>query len=129
MLNTISGNDHRRNIRSLLEHTPASRDNELERNGAPAYPDGDAWTVTVLNTWKSPETAAEYPSGWRITIPTWNLEFDVFPLAESQENVSDLVADLFYWEGAVGIQARDGTTIGRGFVELTGYGEGSRPAL
>ena len=115
-----------RNAAGLVDYQHATL---VERNGAPAYPDGDAWTVTVLNTWKSPETAAEYPSGWRITIPTWNLEFDVFPLAESQENVSGLVADLFYWEGAVGIQARDGTTIGRGFVELTGYGEGSRPAL
>jgi predicted secreted hydrolase len=55
------------------------------------------------------------------------LTFDVRPVVAAQENVSALVDGLYYWEGAVGISGGD--VSGRGYVELTGYGQGSRPAL
>ena len=90
------------------------------------YLDGPQWQVEALDRWRSPNTPAVYPSRWRITLPTDTLE--VVPVLRDQENVSALVPNLYYWEGAVRILRR-GRTVGRGFVELTGYGRGSRPAI
>ena len=38
---------------------------------------------------------------------------------------SRIVPGLFYWEGSVSLTGEG--LRGRGYVELTGYGEGSRP--
>ena len=45
-----------------------------------------------------------------------------------QENRSRLIGTLHYWEGAVKL-LQDGLPVGKGYVELTGYGTSSRPAL
>jgi len=42
----------------------------------------------------------------------------VRPVLADQE----LDTSVRYWEGAVDV-ARDGTPVGRGYVELTGYGD------
>ena len=51
------------------------------------------------------------------------------PVMADQENRSDLMKSMFYWEGAVEIIGLDGIPMGRGYVELVGYGTGSRPRL
>jgi predicted secreted hydrolase len=35
----------------------------------------------------------------------------------------ELDVSVRYWEGAVQVKTPDGKTIGRGYVELTGYGD------
>ena len=45
-----------------------------------------------------------------------------------QENRSRMMSTMHYWEGAVRMQ-QDGKSVGKGYVELTGYGTSSRPAL
>ena len=45
-----------------------------------------------------------------------------------QENRSRLIGTLHYWEGAVKL-LKNGLPVGKGYVELTGYGTSSRPAL
>ncbi len=76
--------------------------------------------MTPASFWKSPQTKANYPIGWRVRVPKEELEFTIEPILESQELV---FGPLIYWEGAfdvVGTQA--GKPIrGRGYLELTGY--------
>jgi predicted secreted hydrolase len=75
--------------------------------------------LRVLDRWESPVDGALYPSGWRISVPSLELELRVDPLVRDQE--MDLA--FRYWEGAVRVEGeRDGRPVsGQGFVELTGY--------
>jgi predicted secreted hydrolase len=83
------------------------------------YPE-DA-TLMVLNSWKSPETGIEYPSRWRLLIPKANLDLEVVPLLADQEL---RLKTMVYWEGAAKVA---GNADGRGYVELTGYGQAGSP--
>jgi predicted secreted hydrolase len=51
----------------------------------------------------------------------------IVPEVADQENRSRAPAGLFYWEGAVQVRAKDGASLGLGYVELTGYG-GKKPS-
>lgn len=84
----------------------------------------DEFTVTRIGEWKSPETGAVYPAGWRINIPAISLDLEVHPLIPNQE----LVLSYIYWEGAVSLRGQLGgeEVNGYGYVELTGYGQSMR---
>jgi predicted secreted hydrolase len=70
--------------------------------------------------WVSPRTAVRYPVEWDIQAGTHHLM--IRPLLDDQENDTRLSTGAIYWEGAV--RAYDaGSEIGRGYLELTGYGE------
>lgn len=101
----------------------------VEPDGTARFLDAASWALTPTDSWESPTTGATYPVAWTLTVPSLDLELHVRPLAEDQENVSAIVRDLHYWEGAVVVLDRDGAYRGRGFLELTGYGEASRPAI
>lgn len=88
------------------------------------YPDGSSeylsasnFTINAIDTWTSPHTGAEYPSGWEISVTTSQetFNFTVTPLMLDQE-LAD--TDPTYWEGAVQIS---GDVTGYGYAELTGY--------
>jgi predicted secreted hydrolase len=100
----------------------------VQSDGQVQYLSQDAFTVTVQERWKSATTSGIYPSRWVIAIPGANVEVDVMPEIADQENRSRLLPKLYYWEGAV-ILRQDGQSIGKGYVELTGYGTSSRPAI
>lgn len=87
------------------------------------------WTALPLSTWRSPRTGAVYPSGWRIEVPSAALALEVRPEVAGAEDVSALVPGLAYWEGPVRVLAPGGAPAGEGYVELTGYGVGSRPPI
>jgi predicted secreted hydrolase len=71
-------------------------------------------------SWVSPRTAISYPVEWRVRAGS--REFDLKPLMDDQENDTRLSTGAIYWEGAV--QAYDhAAQAGRGYLELTGYGE------
>jgi predicted secreted hydrolase len=77
--------------------------------------------IVVEGTWRSPHTGAEYPSRWKINIPSLNLTLTINPhLADQELNVS-----YSYWEGAVQVSGqRLGKAVsGNGYVELTGYAQ------
>ena len=88
----------------------------------------DDFTVTVRDRWKSPTTSGVYPARWMITITGEPGVIEVVPEMAAQENRSRLVPELHYWEGAVTI-LRQRQPIGKGYVELTGYGTSRRPAI
>ncbi|MEO8045339.1 MAG: lipocalin-like domain-containing protein [Spartobacteria bacterium] len=76
--------------------------------------------MTANSFWKSPQTKANYPIGWRVRVPKEQLEFTIEPVLPNQELV---LGPLIYWEGAFDVSGmRAGKAIrGRGYLELTGY--------
>jgi len=100
--------------------------NEAASAGSYIAPDGtvthlslDDWELEVTDTWTSPTNGSVYPAGWRIRVPSIDLDLTGRPLMADQE----LNFSTVYWEGAV---AFDGTLAGapisaQGYIELTGY--------
>ncbi len=101
----------------------------VSREGETRYLNPGEWSVLSTQTWKSPKTRATYPSRWIVELSGENLRIVIVPELADQENRSHLVKNLFYWEGAVRIETAEGGRIGRGYVELVGYGTRSRPAI
>lgn len=73
--------------------------------------------------WRSPRTGADYPVAMRVRAG--REELDIEPLMDDQELDSSVSTGIVYWEGAVRAGA-GGKTIGRGYLELTGYTERPR---
>jgi predicted secreted hydrolase len=82
---------------------------------------GQELQIEDVGTWVSPDRVVEYPSGWVVRVPEHGLELHLEPLVQDQE----LRLTFRYWEGAVRVRGsgRGGPVTGRGYVELTGYGE------
>ncbi len=100
----------------------------VQPDGRVQYLGREAFTVSVRDRWRSPTTSGIYPARWVITVPAEHIKVEVVPDMAEQENRSRLVPHLHYWEGAVTIlQQRQ--QIGKGYVELTGYGTSRRPAI
>ncbi len=70
--------------------------------------------------WRSPRTGTSYPVEWHVRAGS--REFDLEPLLDDQENDTRLSTGAVYWEGAVSAREQ-GRLVGRGYLELTGYGE------
>jgi predicted secreted hydrolase len=70
--------------------------------------------------WQSPRTGTSYPIEWRVVAG--DRTFALNPLMPDQENDARLSTGAVYWEGAV-TALEGGARIGRGYLELTGYGE------
>ena len=96
--------------------------------GEPRYLAAGDFAVRVTRRWTSRASGAEYPAGWVVQVGSADLRLEVTPELDDQENRSELVRDLAYWEGAVSVRGPDGAPAGRGYVELTGYGATRRPA-
>jgi predicted secreted hydrolase len=96
-------------------------------DGRPRWLEAAEFTVAASARWRGP-TGTEYPARWRVRVPLAGLDLDVAPRLAGQENRSRLVPGLAYWEGAVDVRA-EGRRIGRGYVELTGYGARTRLPL
>lgn len=70
--------------------------------------------------WTSPRTGIAYPVEW--TVRADGVQLRLAPLFDDQENDTRLSTGAIYWEGAVRAFDKSGP-IGRGYLELTGYGE------
>ncbi len=80
----------------------------------------DEVAFAPARTWHSPRTGIAYPVEWRVRAGS--RELDLEPLLDDQENDTRLSTGAIYWEGAVRAFERH-RMIGRGYLELTGYGE------
>jgi predicted secreted hydrolase len=70
--------------------------------------------------WLSPQTGITYPVEWSVRAGSHLIELK--PLLDNQENDTRLSTGAIYWEGAVRAYERQHLA-GRGYLELTGYGE------
>ncbi|MDE0354757.1 MAG: carotenoid 1,2-hydratase [Deltaproteobacteria bacterium] len=101
----------------------------VETGGAVRYLQPGEWKLNATGQWTSPASGAPYPAGWILDIPDAAIRAVIAPRVADQENRSALIPNLFYWEGSVRIESGSGARIGHGYVELTGYGENSRPPI
>ena len=69
-------------------------------------------------------TGADYPAGWRVTLPGQDLVIDLAPTVADQELDTRATTGVVYWEGSQQVTARRGGAQlgGEAYVELTGYG-------
>lgn len=98
--------------------------------GTLSFPDGRQETIlqedfvlTATDEWTSPDTGITYPNGWQVRFPEYDIELTIQPLIADQE----MDVAFTYYEGATvvrGTMAGEPVT-GRGYVELTGYGDTS----
>jgi len=70
--------------------------------------------------WTSPRTGLSFPVAMRVSAGTVTIELE--PLFDDQELDARASVGTVYWEGAVQASA-GGRRIGRGYLELTGYGQ------
>ncbi len=112
-------------LRDAAGRTDFARGTVVSRAGEARYLTREAWTVHPGGTWKSPSTGAAYPARWVVEIPGEGLRLEVVPEMADQENRGR----LSYWEGAVSVRDAGGSRVGRGYVELTGYGTKNRPGI
>jgi predicted secreted hydrolase len=75
--------------------------------------------LTPIRSWSSPRTGVVYPVAWALRAGA--REFELEPLMDDQENDARLSAGTIYWEGAIRA-LESGRIAGRGYLELTGYG-------
>lgn len=70
--------------------------------------------------WRSPRTGIRYPVEWQVQVGERVLTLR--PLMDDQENDARGSTGTIYWEGAVRAFDTAGRAVGRGYLELTGYG-------
>ncbi len=80
----------------------------------------EAVEFAALRHWRSPRTALSYPVEWHLRVGQRHFVLQV--LMDDQELDSRRSTGAIYWEGAVRL-LEDGREIGRGYLEMTGYGE------
>ena len=73
-----------------------------------------------LRQWRSPRTGFVYPVAFRVEAGP--LAVELAPLMDDQELDARGSVGIVYWEGAVRAQV-GGRPVGRGYLELTGYGD------
>jgi predicted secreted hydrolase len=79
--------------------------------------------IEVLENWKSQKSGANYPSKWRLKVPSHRVELVLSPIVKDQELITKESTRVTYWEGSVKVEGkyRNNSVEGMGYVELTGY--------
>jgi predicted secreted hydrolase len=92
----------------------------IAADGATTHLRSSDFQMTPIAFWKSKTSGAQYPIGWRVTLPGRQTEFVVRAALQDQELA---LGPITYWEGAIDASGtREGKAItGRGYLELTGY--------
>jgi predicted secreted hydrolase len=70
--------------------------------------------------WRSARTGIEYPVAMAVRAGT--VDYALEPIMDDQELDASATTGTIYWEGAVRT-SRAGQEVGRGYLELTGYGK------
>lgn len=103
---------------------------DRESSGTIVAPDGRSrhlaagdFTMTPVEHWKSAESGANYPVGWKIEVPSERLFLESQPALPDQELITSRSTRIVYWEGASRFRGtKRGEPIdGKGYIELTGY--------
>jgi predicted secreted hydrolase len=70
--------------------------------------------------WKSPDTGAEYPLEWDISMPSEKIKLKAKAMLESSEVIFGIIN---YWEGPIEFSGtvKGKKVKGKGFMELVGY--------
>ena len=99
-------------------------------SGTIIFPDGTyqhlpkkQFQIDVLDHWKSLKSGALYPSKWKITVPSRQIELTLSPTVKDQELITKESTRVTYWEGSIKVEGKyQGSPVnGLGYAELTGY--------
>ncbi len=89
---------------------------------APVVVGNEAVRFSPRRLWRSPRTGTVYPVAMDIEVAGTSWRVD--PLMDDQELDARASTGTVYWEGAVRVEGANGARgRGRGYLELTGYGE------
>ena len=94
---------------------PLSKGSVIAPDGTKTHLDASDYDLVPLGTWTA-ASGGEYPTRWRVRVPSAGLDLEVSAPLEA----SELDATVTYWEGAVDVA---GTATGVGFLEMTGYAD------
>ena len=110
---------------------PTSSGTLVRPEGRAEYLPLSAFQVDVLGSWRSPKSGVTYPSGWRLSVPSHELDVTLTPALADQELTTQRSTLVNYWEGSVRITGTVAGRLvkGRGYVELTGYDKDSTPDI
>jgi len=79
----------------------------------------DEVRFTAGRRWTSPATHASYPVQWTLDTPLGR--HDLRALLDAQELDGRMSTGTVYWEGLSELRDAQGRSIGRGYLEMTGY--------
>jgi len=102
---------------------PASSGTFVDPAGRARHLTESDFKVEVLDTWKSRQSKASYPSRWRIKIAALSINVMISSNLSDQEMRTLGNTSVAYWEGSVSIKGTKNRhpVDGEGYVELTGY--------
>lgn len=108
---------------SLGEPSAYSSGTYVDEHGSVTSLSSKDFEIEPIGIWKSPRSGAEYPSVWRIKVPSLLLDLRVTPVAEDQELDTRGTTMIVYWEGACDVTGTAGPSgiSGKAYVELVGY--------
>ncbi|HTT70010.1 MAG TPA: lipocalin-like domain-containing protein [Anaeromyxobacteraceae bacterium] len=101
----------------------------VQPGGGVRYLAASEFEVRATARARSAKGSADYPAAWEVRVPSAGIALRVVPALADQEDRSELVPGLAYFEGAVDLTWASGERAGEGYVELTGYGPRSRPPI
>jgi len=92
----------------------------VDRDGKRSQPTG--LTLEGLNTWMSVRTFSEYPTQWRLRIPSIGVDLHLSATFEDQEFMT-VIAKPAFWEGRIDVTGtfNNKEVTGVGFVERNGF--------
>ncbi|MBP6002135.1 MAG: hypothetical protein KA746_01755 [Pyrinomonadaceae bacterium] len=95
----------------------------VDRDGNCRYLKRSDFNIEITDKWLSPNTGAEYPAKWLVSVPTLGIEAEIVPLIVDQELDTRGSTMIVYWEGACSVKGtKAGTAVGgNAYVELVGY--------
>ncbi len=95
----------------------------VEKNGQFTPLSHEDFKIEPTGYWKSPHSGATYPSGWKLSVPKFEIELTVNPVIEDQELDTRGTTMIVYWEGACEVSGtvKNEQVKGQAYVELVGY--------
>lgn len=94
----------------------ASSGTVTSTNGESIHLTPSDFTLEPIRWWRAPDDRS-YPVAWTLRIPS--LEVDA--VVEARVDAQWMNTVIVYWEGSVAVRSVDGTPIGLGYLEMTGY--------
>ncbi len=103
--------------------SPYSSGTFVDENGMATKLGSPDFEIKPIGVWTSPRSQAEYPSVWRISVPSFYLDLRIVPVVEDQELDTRGSTMIIYWEGACDVTgtAGESAVTGQAYVELVGY--------
>ncbi len=123
--------------REIMLFQLRNRDQSVDKNssGTIIFPDGRTQHLRTSDirlipgkTWRSPISGGQYPLEWELQINSLDAPIFVKAAFPEQELNTNNAQGISYWEGSIEIFQHD-KLIGRGYLEMTGYGKQAMGAL